>query len=50
MNQSDMEANSRDEAEDKLGIALVCFPNNETAAMLVFQTNPVRDELFSFIK
>ena len=48
MNQSDMEANSRDEAEDNLGIALVCFPNNETAAMLVSQTNPVRDELFSY--
>ena len=28
---------------------ILVFQNNETAAMLVFQTNPVRIDLFSYI-
>ena len=29
---------------------MLVFQNNETAAMLVFQTNPVGVELFSYVK
>ena len=30
-------------------VAILVFQNNETAAMLMFQTNPVRVELFSYV-
>ena len=29
--------------------AILMFQNNETAAMLVYQTNPVRVQLFSYV-
>ena len=31
------------------GIDILVFQNNKTAAMLVFQTNPVGVELFSYV-
>ena len=30
--------------------AILVFQNNETAAMLVYQTNSVGDQLFSYVK
>ena len=35
-------------SHDVMSVILV-FQNNETAAMLVFQTNPVGVEIFSYI-